>query len=167
MYGKVIHFAVDCHHIYLQPRAQEGDNRHIGYYRMTQEDIEQVIKDQLEVWDEKPEKQKEKETTSETRKDPEKEKEKKEIKRKEEKTAPEKDKEETYKRKTSIGEKQPCTIDTGSSPRKKHKSSRPTFQAILHEDNFESIADRVYGTMSLPITTITTTQEALKRTIET
>ena len=39
MYGKMIHFAVDRHHIYLQPRAQQGGDRHIGYYRMTQEDI--------------------------------------------------------------------------------------------------------------------------------
>ena len=59
-YGRIIHFVVDRHHIYLQPRAQEGNDRHIGYYRMTQEDIEQVIKYQPEVWVEKPKKQKEK-----------------------------------------------------------------------------------------------------------
>ena len=80
---------------------------------------------------------------------------------------PEKDKEETVKSKTSIGEKQPRTTDTGSSPRKKQKSSRPTFQEVLHEHDFESIADRVYDTMSESITTITTAQEVLKKTIET
>ena len=37
----------------------------------------------------------------------------------------------------------------------------------MHEDDFESIADRVYDTMSEPITVITTAQEALKQTIET
>ena len=84
-----------------------------------------------------------------------------------EKTTPEKDKEEIDKSKTSIGEKWPRTIDMGSSPRKKKKSSRPTFQAVLHEDDFESIADRVYGTMSEPMTAITTMQEALKQIIET
>ena len=98
-------FAVDRHHIYLQPHTQQSGDRHIGYYQMMQEDIEQVIKDQPKIWVEKPEKQKEKdkgkgkekETAPETRKDLEKEK--------EQKTTPEKDKEETDKRKTSIGEK--------------------------------------------------------------
>ena len=37
----------------------------------------------------------------------------------------------------------------------------------MHEDDFESIVDRVYDTMSEPITVITTTQEALKQIIET
>ena len=59
-YGKIVRFVVDSHHIYLQPHAQEGGNRHIGYYRITSEDVEQVIKDQLELWIEKPEKQKDK-----------------------------------------------------------------------------------------------------------
>ena len=40
MYGKIMHFTVDRHHIYLQPRAQKGGERHLGYYRMTQDDIE-------------------------------------------------------------------------------------------------------------------------------
>ena len=44
-YGKIMHFAANRHHIYLQPRTQQGGDRHIDYYRMTQEDIEQVIKD--------------------------------------------------------------------------------------------------------------------------
>ena len=34
-YGKIMRFAVDRHHIYLQPRAQQGKDRHISYYRMT------------------------------------------------------------------------------------------------------------------------------------
>lgn len=97
-YGKVILFAVDRHHIYLQPRAQEGGDKHIGYDWMMPEDVEQVIKDQPKLCVEKPKKQKEKdkgkgkekEIAPETRKDPKKEKEKKESKGKEEKTAPEK-----------------------------------------------------------------------------
>ena len=59
-YGKIIRFVVDQHHIYLQPRAQEGGDRNISYYRMTLEDVEQVIKDQPKLWIEKPEKQKQK-----------------------------------------------------------------------------------------------------------
>ena len=55
-YGKIICFVADRHHIYLQPHAQEGNEMHIGYYRMTLEDLEQVIKDQPELWVEKPEK---------------------------------------------------------------------------------------------------------------
>ena len=31
-YGKIVHFIVDWYHIYLQPCAQEGGDRHIGYY---------------------------------------------------------------------------------------------------------------------------------------
>ena len=45
IYGKIMRFVADRHHIYLQPRGQKGGVRHIGYYRMTQEDIDQVIKD--------------------------------------------------------------------------------------------------------------------------
>ena len=59
-YQHIVHFVAHRHHIYLQPRTQEGDERHIGYYRMIVEDVEQVIKDQPELWIEKPEKQKDK-----------------------------------------------------------------------------------------------------------
>ena len=44
-YGKIMHFAADWHHIYLQPHAQQEGNMHIGDYKITQEDIEKVIKD--------------------------------------------------------------------------------------------------------------------------
>ena len=60
-YGKIMHFAENRHHIYLQPHSQQGGDRHISYYRMTQEDIQQVIKYQLEIWVENIEKEKEKE----------------------------------------------------------------------------------------------------------
>ena len=60
-YGKIMRFTANRHHIYLQPRVQQGGDRHIGYYRMTQEDIEQVIKDQLEIWAATEENPKEKE----------------------------------------------------------------------------------------------------------
>jgi len=74
-YGKIIFFVADRHHIYLQLHAQEGNDRHIGYYRMTSEDVEQVIKDQPEFWVENPEKPKDKgkgkemEALSQTRKE--------------------------------------------------------------------------------------------------
>jgi hypothetical protein len=55
----------------------------------------------------------------------------------------------------------------GSSPKKKRKSSKPTYQEVLHDDDLETIVDRVYDTISTPITTITLAQEALKKTIET
>ena len=44
-YGKIVRFVANRHHIYLQPRTQEGGDKHIGYYRMASEDVEQVIKD--------------------------------------------------------------------------------------------------------------------------
>jgi hypothetical protein len=65
-YGKIIHFVADRHHIYLEPHAQEGGNRHIGYYQMTSEDVEQAIKDQPELWVENPEKTKDKGKGEET-----------------------------------------------------------------------------------------------------
>ena len=114
-YGKIMCFVADRHHIYLQPQAQQGGDRHIGYYRMTQEDIEQVIKDQLEIWVENLEKEnekekgkgKEKETALEKEKGKGKEKEKEEEdnKGKDKEKVSEKDKGETNKRKASIGEK--------------------------------------------------------------
>ena len=75
-YSKIMCFIADRHHIYLQPRAQQDADKHIGYYRMTQEDIEQVIKDQLEIWvgskeapKGKKEKEKEKEKHTKIEKD--------------------------------------------------------------------------------------------------
>ena len=106
---------------------------------MTQEDIEQVIKDQPKIWVENLEKGKGKE--------------------KEKETVPEKDKEEdtkTDKGKASLSEKQPSIIDTRSSLRKKRKSSKLTYHTVLHDDDFENITDRFCDNMSKPITTITT-----------
>ena len=34
-YGKIMRFVADWHHIYLQPRAQQGGDRNISYYLMT------------------------------------------------------------------------------------------------------------------------------------
>ena len=140
---------------------------------MTQENIEQVIKDKPKIWVEKPEKEKEKgkgkekETAPKKGKGKEKEKEKQDEKGTDKERVPEKDKGETDKRKASIGEKFPSTTDTGSSPRKKRKGSKPTYHTILHDDDFENIADRVCDSMSRPITMIKTMQEALEQTIET
>ena len=77
-YGKIMCFAVDRHHIYLQLHPQQGGDRHIGYYRMIEEDIEQVIKDQPEIWVENPreENEKDKDKGKEHEKDPAKEQEK-------------------------------------------------------------------------------------------
>lgn len=80
---------------------------------------------------------------------------------------PDRDKGEIDKSKASIGEKRPSTIDTGSSLRKKRKSSKLTYQAVLHDDDLETIADRVYDTILAPITAIIAAQEVLKQTIET
>ena len=96
-YSRVMHFAVDRHHIYLQLRAQQGGDRDIGYYRMTHEDIEQVINDQPKL----------KATSKEVPKE-KKEKEKEKDKAKEKETKPKKDKEEAKEKdkgKTTIGEK--------------------------------------------------------------
>jgi hypothetical protein len=54
----------------------------------------------------------------------------------------------------------------GNSPRKKKKSSKPTYKAVLHKDDFNTIADRVCDSMSKPIATFTSPQEALKQMIE-
>ena len=122
---------------------------------MTQEDIEQVIKDQPELWVKNLEKEKEKVK--------EKEKEKGKGKKKENELAKEKEKDkEKDKGKAPLNEKWQGTKDIGCSSRKKRKISKPTYHAVLHEDDFESIADRVYDSMLQPITAITTAQEALK-----
>ena len=111
-YSRAMHFAADRHHIYLQSCAQQGGDRQIGYYRMTQENIEQVIKDQPELGvasEENPKEKKEKE------KDKGKEKENEPVKDKEE--AKEKD-----KGKETIGEKRPSITDTGNSLRRREKA---------------------------------------------
>ena len=45
--------------------------------------------------------------------------------------------------------------------------SKPTHHTVLYDDELKKIVDRVCDSMSRPITTITTVQEALKQTIET
>jgi hypothetical protein len=72
-------FTADQHHIYLQLCAQQGGDRHIGYYKMTHEDIKQVIKDQPEIWvviEENPKEKEEKEKEKEQEKEPAKDQEK-------------------------------------------------------------------------------------------
>lgn len=133
---------------------------------MTQEEIEQVIKDQPEIWaviEENPKEEKEKKTTreKEQKKEPAKDKEKKAEKDQEKDKAKEKD-----KGKATLGEKRPSMTDTRSSPRKKERVSKPTYQAVVHDDDFNTNADRVYDSISESITTFTTVQEALKNTIE-
>ena len=81
MYGKIMHFAMDRHHIYLQPHAQKGGERHIGYYRLTKEDTEQIIVDQPQIWaaieeNPKEKKEKEKDKGKEQEKEPAKDQEK-------------------------------------------------------------------------------------------
>lgn len=66
----------------------------------------------------------------------------------------------------TLGEKRPSTIYMGSSPRKKARLSKSTYQSLLHDDDFNTIVDRVCNSMYEPITTFTTTKEALKKTIE-
>lgn len=118
------------------------------YYRMTQEDIEQVIKDQSEIWV----------VTKENSKE---DKEKKVEKDKEKEKAKEKD-----KGKEIVGEKRSATTELGSSPRKKARVSKPTYQAVLHDDDINIMVDSVCDSMSESITTFTTVQEVLKKTIE-
>ena len=117
--------------------------------------------------EENPKKKKE----NEKEKVKEKEKGKGKEKEKEQEKEPTKDQEkdkakEQDKGKATLGEKRPSTTDTGSSPRKKRKSSKPTYQAVLHDDDLETIVDRVCDNMSESITAFKTAQEALKQTIE-
>jgi hypothetical protein len=102
---------------------------------MTQEDIEQVIKDQPELW-----------VTSEENPKEKKEKEKDKGKKKE--NEPAKDKEEAKEKdkgKAPLAEKRPRTTDTRNSSRKKRRSVKPTYHAVLHEDEFEAIDHRNYN----------------------
>ena len=110
MYEKIMRFVVDWHHIYLHPRAQKGGDRHLGYYRMAQEYIEQVIKDQLEIWD-----------VTEIEESLMKDKETKEKKEQEKEQAKEKE-----KGKATLGEKRQGTTELGSPLRKKTRSTKPT-----------------------------------------
>lgn len=113
---------------------------------MTQEDIEQVIKDQPKLWvvtEENPKEDKEKKVE----KDQEKEKDK-------------------DKGKEIVGEKRLATTELESSLRKKARVSKSTYQVVLHNDDFNTITDRVHDSMSKSITTFTTAQEVLKKTIE-
>ena len=66
----------------------------------------------------------------------------------------------------TLGEKRPSMTETGSSPRKKERVAKPTYQVVLHDDDFNTIAAKVCDSVSEPITTFITMQDALKKTIE-
>ena len=55
----------------------------------------------------------------------------------------------------TVGEKRQGTIELGSPSRKKTRSTKMTYQAVLHDDDVNTIVDRVYDSMSKPITTFT------------
>ena len=57
-------------------------------------------------------------------------------------------------------------IDTGNLPRKKRKSFEPTYQAVLHNDDLETIVDKVYDNMVKPITAFKTMKEVLKQMMD-
>ena len=101
-----------------------------------------------------------KENTKE-KKEKEKEQEKESGKDQENDKAKEKD-----KGKATLGENWPSMMDTRNSPRKKRKSSKPTYQVVLHNDDLDTIVDRVCDNMSESITAFKTVQEALEQTIE-
>jgi hypothetical protein len=71
---------------------------------------------------------------------------------------PAKDKEEAKEKdkgKATIGEKRPSMTDIGNLPRKKRRSVKPTYQVVLNEDDFTTIANRVCDSMTKPITAFT------------
>ena len=115
---------------------------------MTQEDIEQVIKDQIEIWAMIEENPKEKE---EKKKEKEKEQEKEPTKDQENDKAKEKD-----KGKETLGKKRPSMMDIGNSLTKKRKSSKPTYIAVLHDDDLDTIVEKVCDNMFELITTFKT-----------
>ena len=95
------------------------------------------MKDQLEIWvvtkiEESPTEDKEKKV--------EKEQEKEQAKKK-------------NKGKATVGEKRSGTTKLGCSPRKKTRVAKSTYQVVLHDDDFNTIADRVCDSMTKPITT--------------
>ena len=97
----------------------------------------------------------------------EKEKGKGKEKEKEQEKEPTKDQEkdkakEQDKGKATLDLNRPSMTDTGSSPWKKRKSSKPTYQAVLHDNDLETILDRVRDNMAKPITIFKTAQEVLK-----
>ena len=49
---------------------------------------------------------------------------------------------------------------------KKVRVSKPTYHVVLHDDDFNTIPDKVYDSISKSITTFTTMQDGLKKTIE-
>ena len=50
MYKKQIHFMVDLHRIYIEPRSVKTKDWYTGSYRMVQDDIEEIIKEWPKEW---------------------------------------------------------------------------------------------------------------------
>ena len=65
-----------------------------------------------------------------------------------------------------VGEKRQGTTELGSPPRKKTRATKSTYQEVLHDDDVNTIKDKVCDSMTEPITTVRTTQEVMKKAIE-
>ena len=61
----------------------------------------------------------------------------------------------------TVGEKRQGTIELGSLLRKKTRATKLIYQVVLHDDDVNTIVDRVCDSMIEPITTFTTTQEVM------
>ena len=76
---------------------------------------------------------------------PKEDREKKEQKEKEQEKEKAKEKD---KGKAAVGEKKLGTIETRSPPRKKSRLTKPTYQAVFHDEDFNTLTNKVCDNMT-------------------
>lgn len=141
MYKKQVCFIADLHRIYLKPRSVETKDWYTRSYRMSQMDIEEILKEWLEEW----------RNPTKSSSDSE------DVTRKH--AGKGKDKQDEGK----STEKQPKTekrlapqIEPAPHARKKRKVGRQPCEPNLSTEDYEHIATSVQETMEESMTTIVT-----------
>ena len=122
MYHNRLDFMADRHTIYLRPKGFRTDNWAIGSFRMTAQDVEDVIKDFDEEW----KKALEDATAGNLLAD----------------TAP---LDPLDKGKDKVGSKRKDALEVPpvAQKREKFKASKPTIETTLTEDDYDLIAARL------------------------
>ena len=135
IYKKQVFFMVDLNHIYIKPRGVKMKDWYTGSYRMTQVDIEEIIKEWPKEWI----------TLDVNRSDSEEDNDKETYKGKK-KIAEDKGKE-----KQSEFKKRPASQDEPTSHhKKKRKATREPYEPKLSSKDYDHIATSVQDTLEGP-----------------
>ena len=141
----------DLHRIYLKPHDVQAKDWYTGSYRLSQADIEEIIKEWSDEWRNPNDIHSDSEQDSD-----------KEVNKGKQKLGEGKGKE-----KQSESEKRPASQDeTTSHHRKKRKATRDPYEPKLNPKDYDHITTSVQETLEGSMTAIVTSQHAMRTKLD-